>query len=220
MSGPTSDFTSEVNIRAAGIAEAGLSFATRLDAFAGVAVGISPKYVQVRTYDYGFVGSELDDIEIEWDRGERTDSNFNVDAGIAKEWGKGWVTALAAHNLIAQEYRTVRGNVVKIRPQARLGIARRGETLTLALDLDLNEKKSVGIGSASRYASAGIELNLLRTLQLRAGYRHDFGDVPSDRESGMASVGLGVSLFGMRLDAAVAGNSDEVNAAVQFGFGF
>ncbi len=217
---PTGDFTSEVNIRAAGIAEAGLSFATRLEALAGIAVGVSPKYVQVRTYDYGFVGSDLDDVEIEWGEGQRTDSNFNVDVGIAKEWGNGWVTALAAHNLITQEYRTVRNNVVKIKPQARLGIARRGETLTLALDLDLNENEPVGIGSASRYASAGIELNLLHALQLRAGYRHNLSDVPSNRETGMASVGLGLSLFGVRMDAAVAGNSDEVNAALQLGFGF
>lgn len=217
---PTDDFTSAVNARIAGIAEVGLSFATRMESLAGIAIGVSPKYVRVYTYDYGFSGRDLDDVEIERDESERIDSDFNVDVGIAKEWGAGWVTALSARNLLEREYRTVRDNLVKIEPQFRLGLARRGETLTLALDVDLNESEPLGPGSATRYAIAGVELALLRALRLRAGYRHDFGDVAPGRDAGMASAGIGLSLLSLKVDAAVAGNGDEVNGALQFAFGF
>ena len=217
---PTDDFTSAVNARIAGIAEVGLSFATRMESLDGIAIGVSPKYVRVYTYDYGFSGRDLDDVEIERDESERIDSAFNVDVGIAKEWGAGGVTALSARNLLEREYRTVRDNLVKIEPQFRLGLARRGETLTLALDVDLNESEPLGPGSATRYAIAGVELALLRALRLRAGYRHDFGDVAPGRDAGMASAGIGLSLLGLKVDAAVAGNGDEVNGALQFAFGF
>lgn len=217
---PTPDLSSSVHARFAAIGEAGLSFATRLDWLGGLAVGVTPKYVQVRTYDYSFVGSELDDAEIELEDGERTDSDFNVDLGLAMDGENGWVTGLSVRNLVSREYRTVQGNLVKIKPQARLGIAWRGDWLTLAADLDLNESEPIGFDSKSRYAIVGAEFDLFRTLQFRAGYRHNLSSLPPGRQAGVASAGLGFSPFGVHVDAAVSGNSDEIGAAVQLGFRF
>ena len=217
---PTPDLQSSVQARFAAIGEAGVSIATRLEAFGGISVGVTPKYVHVRTYDYSFVGDELDDADIELEDGERTESNFNVDLGLAKDWGNGWVTGLSVRNLVAREYRTVRDNVVKIEPQARIGVARRGERLTVAADIDLNEREPVGFESRSRYAIVGAEYDLFRTVQLRAGYRHNLSSLPAGQEAGTVSLGLGLSPFGVCVDMAVSGNSDEVGAALRLGFRF
>lgn len=216
---PTDDFTSQIDARFAAVGEAGVSIATRLDALGGIAVGVTPKYMQVRSYDYSFEGGELDNADIELEEGERTDSGFNVDLGVAKEWDSGWGAGLAVRNLISREYRTVRNNTVKMEPHARLGIAHRGERLTLAADIDLTEQNAFGVDSTkSRYVGGGAEFDLFGMLQLRAGYRHNLSDLPPGRKAGVASAGLGLSVFGVRTDIAVASNRDEITGALQIAF--
>lgn len=217
---PVDGFTSSVEARFATVAEAGVSLATRIEALGGISVGVTPKYVQVTTYDYAFRGGELDDAEIDLDQGERKDSDINLDVGVAAGWGDVWMAGISVRDVVSREYRTVRGNVVKIEPRARIGIARRGERLTVAADLDLTERAPMGLQGKRRDAIIGIELDLFRTMQLRAGYRHNMSDVPAGEENGVFSAGLGFSPFGMRIDLAVMGNSDEVGAAGQIGVSF
>lgn len=177
--------------------------------------------MQVRTYDYSFSGDELDDADIELEDGERKDSDFNLDIGIAKEWDNGWIAGFAVHNVLEQKYRTARDNTVKIEPQARVGVAHRGEKLTVALDLDLTEIDTIGFGGGTtQNVMIGAELDLWRALRLRLGYRHNLGDVPPGEEEGVASAGIGLRLFGATIDAAVAGNSDEITAAARLGLTF
>lgn len=218
---PSNSLTSSIDARFATTVEAGVALATRLEALGGIALGVTPKYVQVRTYDYEFVGSELDEADIELENGERKESDFNLDVGVVKAWDNGWAVGLALRNLVKQEYVTVRGNRVEIEPQARLGIAHRGDMLTVALDVDLTENASVGLGNdKTRYAMLGVELDVLRSLRLRAGYRHNLADVAPGEEEGVASVGVGLRLLGVTLDAAVAGNSDDIGGALRLGVSF
>jgi len=218
---PTASLSSSVEARFATVVETGVALATRLESLGGIAVGVTPKYMQVRSYDYSFDGDELDDVDIELEDGERKDSDFNLDLGFAKEWDNGWVAGLALRNVLAQKYQTVRGNTVKIEPQARLGIAHRGEMLTVALDVDLTENDTVGFGGGStQHVMLGAEFDLLSTLRLRLGYRHNLGDVAPGEEEGVASAGIGLRLLGVNLDAAAAGNSDEISAALRLGISF
>lgn len=218
---PTTDLTSTVEARFAAVAEAGVSFATRLESLGGIAVGVTPKYMQVRSYDYVFEGNELDDADIELEDGESTDSGFNMDVGIAKEWESGWAAGLSVRNLISREYRTVENHTVKIEPHARLGVAHRGKRLTLAADIDLTEQNAFGVDEAkSQYVGAGAEFDLFSMLQLRAGYRHNLSDLPPGRKAGVASAGIGLSILGVHTDLAVASNQDEITGALQVGFRF
>lgn len=218
---PTTGLTSSVEARFATVVETGVALATRLESLGGIAIGVTPKYMQVRTYDYSFSGDELDDADIELEDGERKDSDFNLDIGIAKEWDNGWIAGFAVHNVLEQKYRTARDNTVKIEPQARVGVAHRGEKLTVALDLDLTEIDTIGFGGGTtQNVMIGAELDLWRALRLRLGYRHNLGDVPPGEEEGVASAGIGLRLFGATIDAAVAGNSDEITAAARLGLTF
>jgi len=67
-----------------------------------------------------------------------------------------------------------------------------------------------------QYLSTGIEVDLAGWGQLRGGYRLNLDD--SDRN--VASVGIGVSPFGILVSIALAGNQNEVGAAAQLGFRF
>jgi hypothetical protein len=217
---PTDSFTSDVSARFALLSEAGVAIAHRFDSLGGVAVGITPKYVQVKTYDYRFVGSEIAGARIDLDQGEQTDSGFNMDLGVAKDYGNGWKVGLAVRNILSEEYTTALNNKIRIEPMARVGVSRQNEWLTVAADLDLTENDVVGFESRTQYAAIGAEFNLWDTVQLRAGYRHNLSDVPSGVKTDTLAAGLGFSPFGVHIDLAVAGNSDEIGGAVQLGFRF
>lgn len=222
---PSDDFELNSSVQAsfAVMSEFGVSFARKFDQLGGISLGVTPKYVKVQTYDYVFVGNEIDDVEIDLDQGERSDSGFNFDIGAARDFGNGWVAGLAIKNVIAREYTTVLGNKFKLDPMVRVGVAHRPpamQWLTLAADLDLTENEPAGLDSKSQYLALGAEFDAFRTLQLRVGYRHNLSDLPAGQDSGMFSAGLGFSPFGVHIDAAVAGNSDDLGAALQLGFRF
>lgn len=218
---PADSLTSSIDARFVTTVEAGVALATRVEALGGIALGVTPKYVHVRTYDYEFTGRDLDEADIDLDLGERKESHFNLDVGAVKSWDNGWAIGLALRNLVKQEYVTARGNRVEIEPQARLGIAHHGDLLTVALDVDLTENTSVGLDNdKTRYAMLGMELDVMRSLRLRAGYRHNLADVAPGEEEGVASVGVGLRLLGVTLDAAVAGNSDDIAGALRLGVSF
>lgn len=223
--------TSAIDARFAGIQEVGISLAREFNiGGTDIAIGVTPKYVSVETYDYR-IGDEsdpttisLDNAEIDQDQGKLDDSSFDLDIGVAKDYGNGWKTGLVIKNLIGQEFRTVRGNLFEIEPQARVGVSHHTEWTTVAFDLDLAEndpiiKDSVtgkGFDKETQYAALGAEFDAWDTVQLRVGYRHNI----SDSDTSVATAGFGFSPFGVHIDVAVAGNDDEIGASLQTGFRF
>lgn len=220
---PIESFTSSIDARAALMTEIGVSLAREFDWFGGISLGITPKYVKVTTYDYSFVGDELDDVDIDLDSGERSDTGLNIDVGAAKDFGNGLIVGASIKNLIPQDYETVQGNKFKLEPMARVGLAYKPPTLqwiTLAVDLDLTENEPAGLDSKTQFLGFGVEFDAFRTAQLRLGYRHNLSSLPSDLDSGMYTAGFGFSPFGAHIDLAIAGNDDDIGAAMQLGFRF
>jgi len=211
----TANYTSSVNARFASITEAGVALATT---FGGIAVGITPKHVKVATYDYTFVGDQIDTATIDQSTGEKTDTNFNIDVGVAKDYANGWKTGLAVKNVLSQEYTTILGNKVTIDPMARIGVMHETSWSTIALDVDLTENDPGGFDTKSQYAALGMEFDAFNTMQLRLGIRHNMSDTPYDPD--VLSAGIGLSPFGINIDISAAGNQDEVGAALQLGFRF
>jgi len=209
-----------MSARFATVAEAGVGMATRFDSLGGVAVGLTPKFVQVTTYDYTFSGSSLDNAKIDLNSGKNTQSNFNMDLGLGKDFNNGWLAGLSVRNLLAKDYETVQHNVFRIEPQARLGLAYRMERFTVATDFDLTENKPASFDSKTRYAIIGGEFDVYHLFQLRLGFRRNLATLPSGQEANVYSAGIGFSPFGVHLDAAVAGNSDEIGGALQLGYQF
>lgn len=206
--------TSGLDARGALITEVGLSLSREFTIGGhAIAVGVTPKVVQVKTFDYFL---DTNTAEFDADTGTKDYDDFNIDIGVAKDFNNGWKTGFVAKNLIANDYETVRGNIVKVEPQLRVGVSRANEWLTLAADVDLVENEPAGFDSKTQYVGLGAEVDLFDWVQLRAGYRHNL----SDSDTSIPTLGFGFSPFGLHMDIAVAGNGDEVAGAFQLGFRF
>jgi hypothetical protein len=210
----SNDLESRLLGRGLVISEVGLALAQDMDVFGHeISVGVTPKYRQVTSFDYA---SELNSADFEIDLGEKDHSAFDVDIGAAKHYGNGWSTGVAIKNLIGQEYNTVRGNTIKIGPQVRLGAAHSTPYTRVAVDLDVNESRSTGFDSNSRYIAVGAELNVFDMTRVRIGYRHNM----SDTNTSIATFGMGFDVYGAELDLAAGANEDELGYSAQLGFEF
>jgi len=208
------NYQSHVDVRGAAFGEFGVSLAHEFQSLDKLAVGITPKYVRVYTFDYT-VNPQRSEITI--DKGRKDYASGNFDIGLAKELGSGFKAGFVGKNMIPRTYTTVLGNDIDVKPQLRAGVSHHTSSTTVALDLDLTENKPVAFDKPTRYAGIGAEFNAWDVLYLRAGYRADL----TGNYKSLPSLGLGLSIFGLHLDAAVAGRSKEdVMAAVQLGLRF
>lgn len=223
----TSTLTSGVDVRGLMLAEVGLSFGREFTVLgAPIAFGITPKYVRATTIDYSATVENADQDDIQDENYTHEQTNFNVDLGVAHDFRNGWRGGLVVKNLLEQEYDLVytdpttdvetKTGAITLSPQARAGVSYQNNWLTAALDVDLTENDPVGFEDATRYVAIGTELNAADWAQLRLGYRVD----TVNGERNVTSAGLGLSPFGVHLDMTVAGNANEIGAAVQFGFRF
>jgi len=216
----TPTLTSSVTARFVAVTEAGVSLAHEFSVFGtDIAVGVTPKVMQVTSYDYAFVGDQLDSAKINLNSGESTDSGFGLDVGVAKDFHNGWQTGFAVRNAVGNKFDTVRGNTIEFKPQARIGISHKTAWSHVAMDVDLTENDPVGLESKTQFVSAGAEFDAFHAMQLRVGYRRNLSDT-GDTAPDELSAGLGFSPFGAHLDLGASGNADEIGAALQIGYEF
>lgn len=213
------ELESEARLLGLNLTEAGVSFASNVDV-AGhtIAVGISPKFVQIKAIDYttGTDNFEEDDAD---SRENTTDkSEFNVDLGAACQFGedKNWTTGVMLRNVLPMELKTITGALIEVNPQLTIGVAHRSEWHTLAVDLDVMKQENSGMEKDSQYVAVGGEFDLFDTLQLRAGVRQNL--LVSD--PAQLTAGLGFSPFGMRLDLSALSADNQIGVALESGFQF
>lgn len=212
LTDPTGNLTSSVQVRGAQISEAGISLAREF-ALAGntIAFGITPKYVKINTFDYKV---DVETADIDLSQGKKSYSDFNLDIGVAHDYGNNWKIGLVVKNILSRNYTTALGNSIEIKPQPRWGLAYAGTSALVALDVDLLENKPAGFDPASQYVSLGAEWNAWNLVQLRAGYRYNI----SDSNTSSASLGLGLSPMGIHMDLALVGSDRELGFGLQAGF--
>lgn len=229
------DLTSNVQIVAVAISEVGLTLSRNFEIGGeDIAIGITPKLQTIKTFNYIASVEDEDIDEDDITNTEQDFSDFNIDVGAAYQFGSDnqWQLGLVAKNLLSKEYETesnaygpvgnqqVSKTKVSLDTQFRGGISHSTEWTVIAVDVDLMENDPVAFESATQYASIGAEFDLFDTLQLRAGYRTNL----SVSDSSVASVGVGLSPFGLHLDiAAMANPSDpkkEAGAAIELGLYF
>lgn len=224
----STDIHSEVNVRGIVTQEVALSLSREFSLNGhSFAVGITPKAVKTKIYDYIANANTADSDDADAEDFAKEYSDFNIDVGVAKNYDNGWRTGFVIKNLISHEYETYRdlnndgikdptGVKIKTSPQARLGISHTSDWHTVALDVDLTENQPVAFEDKSRYVALGAELNLADWAQFRAGYRVDM----NNSERNIPSVGLGLSPWGVHLDLAAVSSSNEIGGSMQFGFRF
>ncbi|MFP5440998.1 MAG: conjugal transfer protein TraF [Gammaproteobacteria bacterium] len=210
------EFDAQSTARALGvaIAEAGIAFSHRFELASGgrLSAGVTPKAVEILTYDYVADADnfEADDLELT----ERTDSAFDMDIGVVYKTAadSDWQYALVAKNLVGGDYRTAAGANIEIATQVRAGVARTTKRTTLALDLDLTENSGTTRDDVTQFLGFGAEYDL-KYLQLRAGYR---ANLASSDIADVATVGLGLGPIDISAQAA----DGTVGAFLQLGFGW
>ena len=215
ISGPGRNMLSRMHSRGAMIREVGLAMVREVE-WRGqtLAVGITPKYVDVTTFDslQPLVNASYDSQS-----GQQHYPSYNVDLGVIAKRDGGWRGGLAVKNLISHRYPTaLAGGAIRIQPQARMGVTHSGEWFATALDLDLNEAKAVGLGANSQYLSVGGELSLTKNVRLRGGYRHNI----SNTKTSMMTIGSGFGLFGAVADVGMSINQDGLGFSGRIGLQF
>ncbi len=214
----SSRLTSTVNVRGALIHETGISLGTmfELGRFP-IALGITPKTVNVTTFDYAL---GMQNATFDKNRGKVEYSNSNVDIGAVTYLGGGFKLGVVGKNLVQKSYTTALGNEIVIKPQARAGVSHHSHWATIAVDVDITQNDPLGLDEKTQYIGAGIEINLLDTLQVRAGIKQNRLATTTSKDKNVSSIGIGFSPFGIHVDAAYAESDAEKAASLQLGFHF
>jgi len=216
----TTPNNAELHVRGYQATEIGVSLAHK---FGSLSVGITPKTVAIKTYDYAKPLSQVDtslsgiaDKLDEKDEG----SNVNLDAGLAYDIGANFKLGLVGRNLSSKTYKTALGNTIKVDPQYRAGFAYDGSLVTVGVDYDLSENDPVSYDQKTRMLAVGAEFDALGWAQLRVGYAKNLANTGTTSKQEYYSAGIGLSPFGAHLDLAVSGNSHSLGGFAQLGFRF
>lgn len=214
----SSQLTSTINVRGALIHETGLSLGTMFEIGRfPVALGITPKTVNFTTFDYA-VG--MQNASIDRDKGKLEYSDSNIDVGSLIYLGGGFKVGVVGKNLVRRSYTTALGNEMVLKPQVRAGVSHQGHWTTIAIDADVTQNDPLGLDEKTQYVGAGLEINLLDTLQLRLGIKQNRLATTTSKDRNVSSIGLGFSPFGIHIDAAYAASDAEKAASLQLGFQF
>ena len=144
-----------------------------------VALGITPKIIQVQLYDIpiGLNSPSLSNLSTADYRARYSVPNF--DLGAAKNYRNGWRSGLVIKNVIPYFLEFKRapvagatpvstGESLRLIPQTRVGISHTNRWSTVALDVDLYRNDPVGVENYTQYIALGGELNGWNWGQLRA----------------------------------------------------
>ncbi|GGY80792.1 conjugal transfer protein TraF [Marinobacter zhanjiangensis] len=225
---------SSAHVLAAAVIEAGVSFGRsfELGLENPVQLGVSPKYVQLRTYQYTQFIDDFDEDEFDNGDYESSKSGFNLDLGAAYAFGeeKQWNAGIAVKNLIPMEldseFDTAKGEeevTLELDPMVTAGIAHSGEYHVVTAEAELTERKAFGHGDDTQWVAVGAEFDAFRFAQLRVGARQNIAsndDNNGIEEDTQFTAGVGLSPFGARLDIAALVSDADVGGSIELGVAF
>jgi len=225
---------SRAKILASSVTEVGIGFARAIDLGndQSLNLGLSPKFVNLQTFQYTETVSGFDDDDFDSDEQQTEKNGFNLDMGAAYAFGddKEWTAAVAVKNLIPMELDSVQSNpaleekrTFKLDPMVTAGIAHTGNYHVLTADVELTKREAFGYEDDTQWAALGAELDAWRYAQLRFGVRHNLAS--NDNNNGIEektqyTAGLGLNLAGVRMDLAALFSDTDKGAALEFGTAF
>ncbi|KPQ29268.1 MAG: F plasmid transfer operon, TraF, protein [Marinobacter excellens HL-55] len=218
---------------ASAVVEAGVSFASTFQLNNGNAlqVGISPKYVELRTFQYTESVSDFEDDDFDADEYQTDKSGFNLDIGAAYAFGENreWNAGVVVKNLIPMELDSAQTRIdedkytLELNPMITAGIAHKSDYHVVTAELDLTKKKAFGYEDDTQWLALGAEFDAWRYAQLRVGVRHNLAsndDNDGIEEDTQFTAGLGLNILGARVDLGALYSSADVGAAIEFGTSF
>lgn len=170
-----------------------------------VSIGVTPKLQKTWLYNYTTSIYHYDSSDWNSCRYRNDDTGFNIDAGLAADFGENWTLGLSGQNLVSRDIDTkeiyitngISGETThykdtyQIGPLVTAGIAWHNEVLTVSADGDLTETKGFKSEDNSRYVGVGAEVRPLAWLAVRAGYRADV----ENNDSNVFTGGLGFAPY-------------------------
>jgi hypothetical protein len=128
--------------------------------------GDHPKLQQTWLYNYTVSIYNFNSDDINSSRYRNDDTGFNVDAGIAADFGENWTVGLTGQNLFARyrHQRWMACAILPISPVVTAGAAWHTDLLTLTADGDLTETKGFKSEDTSQYVGVGAEVTPLSWL--------------------------------------------------------
>ena len=202
----TRNLNSTASGRAAIVSDYGVAVARQFQfGDVPVSIGVTPKLQKTWLFNYTTSIYDYDSSDFNSSRYRNDDTGFNVDAGIAADFGENWTVGLSGQNLISRDIDTkdiqirngrtgeVRNykDTYQISPVVTAGLAWHTDLVTLSADGDVTETKGFKSEEASQYVGVGAEVRPLDWLAVRAGYR---ADVKGD-DSNVATAGIGFAPF-------------------------
>jgi|8_EtaG_2_1085327.scaffolds.fasta_scaffold22384_2 hypothetical protein len=228
-------FNSRGKILASAVGEVGVSFARQFELSNGNSfqLGLSPKYVELRTFQYTESVSGFEDDEFDSDQYQTDKSGFNLDIGAAYAFGdeKQWNAGIVVKNLIPMELDSAASRpelgeevrTLELNPMATAGIAHKSEYHVVTAEIDLTKKEAFGFEDDTQWAALGAEFDAFRYAQLRFGVRHNLAsneDNDGIEEKTQFTAGLGLNIVGVRLDIGALYSDADVGAALELGTAF
>lgn len=219
--------------RAAIVSDYGVAIARKFD-IGGVPVslGVTPKLQQTWLYNYTTSIDNYHSDDWKKDKYRTDDTSFNVDAGIAADFGENWTVGLSGQNLMSRDIDTKDVRITngttgvttnykdtyQIRPLVTAGVAWHTDLLTLSADGDLTETKGFKSEDDSQYVGVGAEVTPLSWLAVRAGYRADV----KGNDSNVFTAGVGFAPMNtVHVDLmGLYGEDQTWGAGVQLGLTF
>ncbi|WP_148864104.1 conjugal transfer protein TraF [Marinobacter fonticola] len=214
-------------IIAAAYAEVGLSLAKAFELSNDniLSVGISPKYVELRTFEYMQEVSDFEDDDFDADEYQTEKSGFNADLGAAYSFGETqkWTAGLAVRNIVPMELDSQSGRTFELDPKVTAGIAHAGNMHVITAELDLTENKAFGYEDDTQWAALGAEFDVFRAVQLRGGIRQNLSSNDNNdgiEEKTQLTFGVGLSPFGAHLEISGLVSDADVGGAIELGAAF
>lgn len=219
---------------ASAVGEIGISFAREFTLNNGnrFQLGLSPKYVELRTFQYTETVSGFEDDDFDADENQTDKSGFNLDIGAAYRFGEQqqWNAGIAVKNLIPMELDSARSqptleqtHTLKLDPMVTAGIAHKSHYHVITAEIDLTKKEAFGYEDDTQWLALGAELDAWRYAQFRVGVRHNLAsneDNDGIEEETQYTAGLGLNLMGVRMDLGALYSDADVGAALEFGAAF
>lgn len=231
------EITNNLNSTASGkgaiVSDYGVAIARKFD-IGGVPVslGVTPKLQQTWLYNYTTSIDNYHSDDWKKDKYRTDDTGFNVDAGIAADFGENWTVGLSGQNLMSRDIDTKDVRITngatgvttnykdtyQIRPLVTAGVAWHTDLVTLSADGDLTETKGFKSEDDSQYVGVGAEVTPLSWLAVRAGYRADV----KGNDANVFTAGVGFApLNTVHVDlTGLYGEDQTWGAGVQLGLTF
>lgn len=213
----TGNLTSTAGASQIVVTEIGMAMSKQYNVYGkDIAFGITPKVMQVVTYDLT-ADATTGDITTVHDGSQ--DYEVNLDFGLAHQIDSRWRAGVVIKNIRTLRYTTSLGNTIEIQPQLRAGASydwgRRG---LYAFDIDLLPNDAVGTGSDSQVMSLGVEWPIKPYFKIRSGLTRNMQGVGAGNDL-LYSVGIHLGR-NFLFDAGLAYSSYELAGAIQLGHSF